>query len=253
MISCQEISNRVLSALDAENSDRYLFDQDIKPAINTSIEELVTWINQAFSENKLSPENLRELIKVKVWQANSYSRVSFNEAQVGHSMWTLLAIYPKPVVNKMSAMTTGNKTNSVSKFCPDVTFIKSIESAKRLTFEEWNENEDNAFMPGNNVLTGGKIEYGYLDAADYSSTTYTGNSDKSEWSIRPDVSNQYVALAYLKYPTPVASISDSIEFPKSLTSLVVDLCLNRIAFKQGTQNLYTMSAQNINRLVSLIK
>ena len=105
----------------------------------------------------------------------------------------------------------------------------------------------------NRMAVRAELNYGYLDAADYSSTTYTGNSDKSEWTIRPDVSNQYVALSYLKYQTPVSLITDSIEFPKSLTSLIVDLCLNRIAFKQGTQNLYTMSAQNINRLVSLLK
>jgi len=253
MILVQVINNGILSRLDAEDSDRYLFEQDIRPAINAAITDLVTMLNQAFGEGKLAPENLRELTKVKVWQANSYSRVAFNELQVGHPMWTLLAVYPKPVTNKKAVVPSNQTNNAVSKFRSDVTFIRSLQSAKRLTLEEWNENADNAFMPGNKILQGTLAEYGYLDAADYSSTTYDPGPDKVEWTIRPDISNQFVALAYLKYPDQVETINDLIEFPKSLTDLIIDLSLNKIAYKQGTQDLYVITAQNINRLVSLLR
>lgn len=253
MISVQQINDRVLSALDSENSDRYLFDQDIKPSLNGALEILVTWINQAFAENKLSAENLRELLHVGVWQANSYSRVAFNGQDVGHNLWSLLAIYPKPVVTSRNVVVPSTTNNSISKYRPDLSFVKSVQSAKRLTFEEWNENVDNAFMPGNSTLSGSLAEYAYLDAANYSSTSYPSSTDKAEWTIRPDIPNQLVAIAYLKYPTPVGQITDTIEFPLSLTDLIVELTLNKIGYKQGTQSVYVATAQNIAKLVSLIK
>ena len=253
MIAFQEVHNRILSRCDAENSDRYTFEQDTKYAGNSAMEILVTWFNQAFADKKLSPESLRELTNVKVWQANSYSRVAFNSQDVGHFLWTLLAIYPKPVITKKSAPVGFETTNSVSKFRPDITFIDSVQSAKRLNFEEWNENRDNAFMPGNDILKGKIAEYAYLDAADYSSSTYTSSVDKIEWTIRPAIPNEFVALAYLKYPRPVAAITDYIEFPLSLTELIVEIASSIVALKQPTQSLYAASEQNVNRLVSLIK
>lgn len=253
MIAVQELNDRILSRLDAENSERYLFDQDIKPAVNGAIEMVVTALTQAFAENKLAPEKLSELNKTKVWQANSYSRVAFNAQDVGHTMWTLLAIYPKPVINKTSAFIPNIQKNSASKFRPDVTFIRSIKSAKRLTSEEWNENQDNAFMAGNTILSGSLAEYAYLDASDYSSSTYTSSVDKAEYTIRPDVSNQFVAMNYLKYPTSVSLISDSVEFPKSLTEAIVTMALKYIAYKQGQAPLYSITAQDINGIVSMIK
>lgn len=253
MISVQQINDRVLSSLDSEGSDRYLFDQDIKPSLNGAIEILVTWINQAFAENKLSAENLRELLHVGVWQANSYSRVAFNSQEVGKNLWSVLGIYPKPTVNKKSVVIPATTDNSASRYRPDLSFVKSSQSAKRLTFEEWNENEDNAFMSGNTILSGSLAEYAYLDAANYSSTTYPSSTDKIEWTIRPDIPNQLVAIAYLKYPTPVNLITDTIEFPLSLTDLIVELTLNKIGYKQGTQSVYVATAQNIAKLVSLIK
>jgi len=250
----QEIHDRVLSALDAEGSERYTWDQDTKIALKGAIEILITWLNEAFADNKLTPESLRELVNVKVWQTNFYSRVSFDASVVGHPLWSLLAVYPEIETNgNPSSSPSTNKAES--KFRPDLTFISSLKSAKRLTLEEWNENSNNAFMPGNTILQGSIKEYAYLDFADYTSSNYVKATDKLEATIRPGVSNQLVALAYLKYPTMPDLISGSIEFPNSLTDLLVELTLNKISFKQGQggANLYGVTSQNINRLVSLIK
>lgn len=254
MILTSIIHNRILSRLDAEASDRYTFDQDTKFAINGAMEILVTLFNQAFGDNKLTPENLRELNKVKIWQANTFSRIAFDEVAVGHGLWSIIAVYPKCVTTKKSAIPSVSAAPTISKYRPDVTLVSSGKGAKRLTQEEWNENEDNAFMPGNNILKGSIQEYAYLDFADYTSTAYPGGADKVEITVRPSVSNQFVAIAYLKYPNQVSSINDLIEFPKSLTELFVDLALSKIAEKQNDQtNVWNISEKNINMLVSLIK
>jgi hypothetical protein len=252
-ILVQRIVDQMKSQLDSEGSDRYLFDQDFKPAINFAIDLAVAAFNEAFAETKLSPEQLRELTKVKVWQASGYSRIAYKEADTGHPLWTIVAVYPDPKVNKSAISGASGSDKSVSRFRGDVSFIESIQSAKRLNLEQWNENRDNPFMPGNSVLFGGLKEYAYLDFADYSSSTYTGNSGQAEITVRPDVSGKLVAIAYLKTPTKVNVIGDSVEFPASLLNILVDMALNFVAVKQGEAQLIRVTDALINQLVSLMK
>lgn len=252
-ILVQAINDRMLSLLDSEQSDRYLFDQDIKPAINGAMEILITMFNEAFGANKLTPECLRELSKVKMWQCNQFSRFSIADADVGGSLWTVTAIYPNPVTNQ-GASSSPPTDPSESQFRPDLSFISSTNACKRLTLEQWNTDSQNVFMPGNTILKNALSEYAYLDPNDYSSTSYTGNPNQVEWTIRPNIPNGLVAVGYVKYPTQVALITDSIEFPPALTDLIVDISLTKIATKQGDQtNLYGISSQYMTRLVSLIK
>lgn len=252
-ILVQTIFNRTLAKLDAEGSDRYLFDQDVKPAINEAMEQLITMFNQAFGENKLTPEALRELIKIQIWQTNMFSRVSIDPADTGHPLWSIIAVYPEPILNK-NVSSSPESDPSKSKIRKDISFISSIKSAKRLTHEEWNQNADNVFMAGNRILKGALLEYGYLDFGDYTSSSYTGAPNKFEITIRPDLPQKLVAIAYLKYPKQVTLVSDSIELPESLTNLVVDMTLNNIAYKQGDNtSLFQITSQNIATLVNLIK
>lgn len=243
----------MIAKLDAEDSDRYLFENDIKPAINEAMEQLVTMFNQAFGDNKLTPEALRELIKIKIWQTNMYSRISYNPADTGHALWSIIAVYPEPKMNKAVA-SSPEVDQAKSKLRKDLSFISSTKSAKRLTHEEWNQNADNVFMPGNRILKGALSEYAYLDFGDYSSTTYTGAPSKIEITIRPDLPQKPVAIAYIKYPEKVKLIGDSIEFPESLTNLIVDMSLKNISYKQGDgTSLFQVTSQNISTIVNLVK
>jgi len=252
-ILVQTLNDRMLSLLDAEQSERYLFDQDIKPAINGAMEMMVTMFNEAFGSNKLTPECLRELSKVKIWQCNQYSRFSIADADVGGSIWTITSIYPMPVTNK-GASSAPPTDKSESQFRGDLSFVSSTFSCKRLTLEEWNTNAQNIFTPGNTILKNGLMDYAYLDPNDYTSTSYTGNPAQVEYTVRPDIPNGLVAVGYVKYPTPVALISDSVEFPPSLTDLLVDLALLKISMKINDQTtLAQMTSTFSQRLVSLIK
>lgn len=250
-IPAQTIVSRMASALDAEGSDYYTFDQDYKHAINYSIGWLVSAFNQAFAENKLSPESLRELTKTKVWQANQYSRVAFDSAAVGHDFWTLLAVFPDPVVNQNTGvLPLADKNKSVLK--PDISYV-SGQSATRLTLEKWGKADDNVFVSGNSLLSGSLKEYGYLDFGDYSSTSYS-NPGLFEISIKPAIPGKLVAIAYVKQPTAVTTINDDIEFPESLTNLIVSAGLKWISAKQGDgSTIYTISDKDVMMLVGLMR
>ena len=239
--------------LDSEGSDRYLFDQDFKPAINGAIDIVVALFNQAFADKKLAPEELRELTKVGIWQANQYSRIAYKESEVGFPFWTFIAIYPRPITNR-AVTSTGVTDKSVSSFQKDISLIKSQFSAKRLTLEEWNDNVQNAFMPGNTLLDDSLTEYAYLDFANYGSTSYTGNGGLPEIEIRPEIPGELVAISFLKTPDKITAQTDSIEFPSSMTQMITDIALNQISIKQndGT-NLWQTSSQNIQKLISVMK
>lgn len=250
-ILVQEVVNRCLSALDAEGTERYLFDQDFKPGINYAEEWLTAAFNSGFASNKLTGESLRELVKISVWQANSFSRIAFDPAVMNHKLWTVLAIYPNPVVFPFQ-QPIPHPNKSVSRFMPTLSYVSGRASTNRLTLEEWNENQDNVFMPGNNKLTGDLADYAYLDFGDYSSTNYN-NPGKYEIEIRPSVANKYVAMGYLKRPDPISLITDSIQFPDSLTALITDKVLSWCATKQGDQTtLYSVTERDVQMLMNLL-
>ncbi len=250
-ILVQEIVDRSLSALDAEGSDRYLFDQDFKPAIKYAQEWLTAAFNSGFSANKLSGESLRELVKISIWQANDFSRVAFNPSVVGHGFWTILAIYPNPVVFPFMAPVP-NANKALSVFKPNLSYRSGKASTNRLTLEEWNENAENVFMPGNVSLVGPLADYAYLDFGNYSSTSYN-NPGIYETEIRPSVANKFVAIAYLKRPSDVVLITDSLQFPDSLTSIIVSKTLEFISYKQGDgTNLYGVTEKDVQMLANLL-
>lgn len=249
MIQAQTIVDRTLSILDAEGSDRYLFDQDFKPAINSAVEWLVAVFNSAFANNKLSEEDLRELTRIKVFQANEQSRVKFDSAAVGEKLWTILAVLleidvypsqnPPPLVDPTK-----------SAYFDYLTYVSSDESAGRLSLEVWSENRKNIFKAGNDVVTNGFKKYAYLNFFDYSSTQYT---ETGEIEIRPSVASEFVAIAYLKYPDSIDDIGDELELPETLTDLLVQKTANFISIKQGDgTNLYGVTENDVNRLIAIM-
>ena len=248
MIPVQTIVDRVTSILDAEGSDRYLFDQDFKPAINLSKDWVVAVFNKAFADKKLSEENLKELVKTKVWTTSTFSRINIDPSVI--NVWSILGIIPKPTVYPAASIPTVGVNPDTSTLETGVSYISSEFSARRLTIEEWNENKNNVFEAGNNILTTSFTEYAYLNQGDYSSTNYT---TAGEIEVRPSVPTEFVAITYLRYPLDINVIGDSIEFPQTLTDLIVNKVLNYISFKQGDQtNLFSVSGSEVATLVKLM-
>lgn len=251
MIPVQDVVDKALSRLDAEGSDRYLFDQDFKPAINQTIDWLTAVFNKAFETTKLSAENLRDLNKVRVWQANGFSRIYMDPATLGHDVWSIIGVFPKPTVEPVTAPPAlANNTESV--LSPTLSYITSKFSAKNLPLEKWNENADNIFEAGNETVTNQYLTYAYLSALDY--TSVGGNYDQvNQLEIRPGVPAEYVAIAYVKRPTQITVIGDNLEYPVSLTDMVVDKTLNFISEKQGDgTNLYSVTERDVTRLVQIM-
>lgn len=250
MIAVQTVVDRMKSVLDAEGSDRYLFDQDFKPAINSAIDWLVAVFNAAFSDKKLSEEDLRELVKTTIWQANSYSRIRFDETALGYKIWTILGISPEPTITP-ATIPPSLPSPETSVYRSDLSFIDSEYSARRLSIEEWNENRKNVFSAGNEVISNSLKSYAYLGHGNYGSSNY--NAGGEEIQIRPSVAEQFVAVTVLKNPDKITQITDDIEFPSPIIDILYQKALNFIAYKQGDQTtLFTVTSRDVATLVKLM-
>jgi len=250
MIAVQSVIDRIASALDAEGSDRYTFIRDYKPAINSAVEWMQAVFNQAFGEKKLSEENLRDLVKVAVFQASEYSRV--NTDLLTDSIWTILRVNAEPVLNIDNPTLIPTTSPEQSFYRDDLSYISSDKKKKKkLTLEQWENNVKNIFEAGNTTLLNDFKQYAYLNFADYQSNSY--NAGGPELEIRPSIAKSFVGITYLKYPTPIQASTDDIEFPKVLINLVVQKALNFISIKQGDQtNLYGVTQQDVATLVQLM-
>lgn len=250
MILVTDVIDRIVSALDAEGSDRYSFDRDYRPAINYAIEFYIAVMNRVLGDDKLSEENLRELVKTKVWQTSQFSRIHFDPSDLNEEIWTIIRIAPEPVLSPATDPII-NPTPENSIFIPDVTFVSSQYAARRLTMEEWNEKELNVFMPGNLTLADSSFKtYGYRNFA----TVRPGNIASEiieEVEISPYLDSQLVAVTYLVYPELITADTDEILFPKTMLNLLVQKALNFISLKQGDgTNLYAVSQREVAQLVA---
>lgn len=252
MIAVQDIVTQRTAILDDEGSQRYLFDQDHRPAINHALDTIVSAVNSLFAENKLSPENLRELNYTRVWNANEHGRVYMNPAALGHSVWTVLGVYPEPVLNVTPNVL--GLSAAISVYRNSVTPKELPFAAKRLTQEQWSKGKRNIFTPGSDYFSDTNLkEYAYLDHSNYTSTTYQPGG--AEITIRPvpPAPNRWVAIAYLAVPARVQTINDNIAFPASMLHLIVQMSLRYTAYKQGDgSNLIGLTSSEVTQLLSMM-
>lgn len=251
MIAVQSIVDLMKFELDAEGSDRYLFDLDFKPAINQSVKWLVSVFNSAMERNKLSAEDLQDLIRTRVWTASTYSRVNFDEVAVGHKLWSILSVHPKPNVFPVASTPTALPNNYASVFESNVAYTDGYWSAKKLTIEQWDDSRKNVFEAGNELLVNGLKSYAYKTHINYDTTSSYAGGKQIE--IRPTIAGNFVAITYLKYPEEITLITDDIELPETLTTLVTQKALNFISIKQGDQtSLYGVTETDVNRLIQIM-
>lgn len=264
-ILVSDVISLMRSSLDAEGADYYNDTRDFIPAINLSVDWIVSLIGPNIGSIKFPEEQFRELTSIKVFQTNEYSRISLDkleEAQatgrVDVKVWTILAVYPNPTVRRTidafpQIIDAGTPEKSIYR--GDMVHISASESAKRLTLEEWNTRatQQNPFAPGyegSDMPTNLK-EYAYLSPLSYKEDNgvITGDDpylETNELEIRPIIANGLVSLAILRSPTPVSLVTDNIKLPEGMTNIVYEKALSYVARKQGDQtSIYGVSERDV--------
>jgi hypothetical protein len=250
MIPVSEIVTRVQSILDAEGSDRYLFNQDYRPAINSAKDWVVSVFKAIFADKAVSEESLRDLVVSKVYQTSALSRINLSQGLLGDEIWSILSVNPEAITYpNQNIIPVANPYDSLYR--NDLTYLESEYSAKRSTIEEWENSKTNIFQAGNPTVLNGYKTYSYLNTINYASSSY--NAGAAEIEISPKLENKLVGVRYLKYPNNVSLLTDNLEFPRSILELMVQKTANFISFKQGDQtNLYAVTKGDINTLIQLM-
>jgi len=280
MIIVSDIIDRIFAAKDAEGSDYYTWDRDLKPAINSSIEWAISVITPLLEQKKFSREGLRHFTKSRVFQTSSFGRLYIDSTALGIKVWSYLAIHPKPYVyvrddvaeiaNIKAIYLTEVRRNvdketqnepivkhnfsgallgkDESLFRPELVYTKSDKTAARLTSEEWNEAGQNPHLPGFEWSCDELLEYGYLGDTNYSSEDPI---QKTEIDIRPRIPNSLVAIEFIAIPTPATLSTDTVYLPESMLNLLVQKALAFMALKDG-DNVTSYQVSN-NELVQLIQ
>ena len=177
--------------------------------------------------------------------------LSFRQFQ--HEPWTILAVYTKPTTGTTGApplVPVIDEEESVRR--SDLYHISSSFSAKRLSIEEWAVNLNNPFAAGYDVGNCDDLKtYAYLDPFVYDSNSTL--PIEGEIEIRPNVANENVTVFYIKKPAVVTQVTDTIEFPESVFSLLFNKALQYISYKQGDEtNAYSVSSKDISLLTRTI-
>lgn len=249
MIPVSRVVTRINAALDAEDSDRYIFEKDHRPAINDAVSWLTVLFSSALEAKKISAENLRELIRIRVWQPNIHGRIRMDPVVMGHEAFFIVGVYPKAEVTPDASWNPQPDNKSVLR--KDLTFVTSDHSAANQSFEQWMQNKKNIFKKGNEVLSGELETYSYLSFGDYQSENYFQGK---ELEIRPNPWKDFVGISYIKRPDEIQNESDQIEMPQAVENLLYQRALNFISFKQGDQtNLYSVTQQDVTTLAGLLQ
>ena len=172
--------------VDDENSERYGFDKDYKPAINGAVRYIMSAFDQAFERGILSPTIFGELLFGEKISPSAIVGLDASKVIVTFaSIWRLVGVDPFPI------------------FATDDYVGPSKGLAKYLTFDKAGNPEEDPFEAGSPQST---------DVAQYSFTSLHTDASNTILVVRPELDGD-CGVVYLKIPTIVTLTSSEIEFP----------------------------------------
>lgn len=250
-VTVQSVVDQLAAKTLSVGEGYFTFDLDYKPAINDGIKFLMTLINSAYGENKLTEEVFKEVSYTRCFMTSLYSRIMFDIGTLGHEVWTVLSVNPLPTYKGTLPSVLPNPY--ASQYCTAVTYLSSNYAAKRLTAEQWELNAKNPFMPGNTVMSSvpDLVEYGYLNYSNYTSLDYNQYTAFTknpiiEIEVRPVLANLICGVRYAATPSDIVLITENIPFPQSMADLIVRASMRALAYGMGDSTTdYSISTQDL--------
>lgn len=237
--------------LDTASSDRYTYGRDYAPAIQMTQDALTGVMGSLIDQKKFSSELMRDLNITSVFTASTFGRIFFTDVP---KVWSILAVYPECTITGTTG--AGPLLAYQSRFEREAAYVGSSHSARRLTQEEWNEGQDNIFLPGNTVMGGAQKRYAYFWASNMSAPpNYVPGGPEMMISPIPP-SPRLVAVAYLRIPEKLVFDADDIAppaglllpFPEQMEPIFVDQMYRYISFQQGDgTNAYSVATDDLRK------
>jgi len=222
--------------VDDENSERYDFASDYKPALNMAVRYIMSAFNKAFDRGVLAPTIFNELFTGTIFTPTAITskdavKIDITSGLITtEKLWRLVGVDPAPVVSGTDYVMAGIR---LAKFVP---FINS-----------GGVNED-------------PFAAGYASQAeDLESFTYTHIN-----TITPDATPaQYlivrpapagdVGIIHLRTPTEIIATSTEVEFPPVLHQPVVMKAYQYLMIQAGREAVagIQVSDKDVKELIAL--
>ena len=249
-ILADDLWKAMRATLGVAGTQRYLPDQQVLPSINGGLRQFNAYVGSLFAERKGSEELLEEITMMRVFQTNAMSGVVLKEAQLGHKVWSINAVYPRPVTKPENPQILPSQEDE-SQWRSDLTLRRPGKyRAPRKTLEEIPDTEMSRLVAGSEKMAGTPL----MSFAYYLPGNRTADGwipDGVELLVLPESANRktLVGVSYMKGVDPVTSFSDVIPYPPSAFQLIRDLALNELSVRQGALPLYKVTQDSVRQLL----
>lgn len=248
-----EIVTDVLSLLDAEGSERYLWKHDFEPAINYASNWAVALFNRFIAETKRPEEALSSISrKIQLNYPSTPYRIDLSaiETSANLKLWTILGI-------EMDYPVDGNF---------------NTKPYKRITAEQVGRMYHNCFAPGNNLdISDSTFEGAYMSPLffDTFTSSYTpGTAKLVQLYPKITIAGATIWVTYCAIPTRLDIVEDSAEpeyptggllntseilLPEFCRTMIVQKVAQMVSLKEfGTSNMFQITSSEIQQLAGLM-
>lgn len=250
MILASDLKAAMVPLIEAEGTQRFLDQQDFIPAINSSLRSANALVGAVFAENKGGEEMFRDITITRVFQANAFGGITMTQAELGHEVWSIAAIYAEPTFSPAVPAVVALDQDK-SQWRQDVVMrTPGKYHVRRITLEQASQTEVNPYMQGNEVLAAtpnrsfayywiGRRTGGGFDPGD------------AELVVVPVsvTGGKLIGVSYLKGVDPITSLTEEIPYPSSLFQILRDLAINSLAIKMGARPMFDVSLAAVRQLI----
>ena len=238
--------------LDAHGTDYYDDDLHMIPAINAAIKWLMSVAAVAFHQKRMSEELFKNVIKLKVYQTNSLSRI-----KIGSDVYSILNVLPYPTcLPNNDAVGGGNTYDSIDLSTGNEAkqFVSCEYQCKRLTSEQWSFNKKNPFRAGNTVqsTTLGELStFAYYSPLEYG--TYGGGQVGSYIEISPAMNTKLCGITFLETQDDITALSEDLNFDLNFLNILAFKTTSFLTLKQGDgTTIHKVSEDEVLTLLSAL-
>ena len=242
MITVSSIISDIKASLDSEKTNYWDEVIDIIPAINQSVNWVVTLLESVYGRSKFPEEALYGIQEAVIYTASLKSSISIDFSKYR----TILAVSPNPstIGNGSTAPDTSDVALAAgSVVMTNLDFVEAGDVCARVPLEVWIGSSGNPFVSGNNIVKcNDLISYGYLSVI--------SKIDKfAKIIVRPDVSRKLVVVFLTKVIPAITGVSDVLYLNTRLKGIVIDKALSILTRKDdGKFSLFEVTEDDIGKL-----
>lgn len=244
MITYQQLADLILSGVgvDAEGSGRYTPQNDVIPSINSALSRAIYAGNYMIANRKENEMMLGELQETLLVQSNQGGGITL-EGMIDASLqpytpsvWTVLALIAEPGTNFPNPVIAGPPEKTILR--TDMYYVPGAQDERpmqRLTIEQVARARNDWQMPGNEVLAAGPNRmYGFCVIGNRTESGLFIDGNR-EIILLPNsiCKRKLFAMSFLRMPSLIQQVSDTIDMPMSSLRLLADWALEYLSWKQG--------------------